>query len=49
MRISRLKEPGTIREKRFGGIRVMEAAFDSVSITFDGEDAGLDWGPTQSL
>jgi len=38
MRISWLKELGPIREKTFGRIRIMEAAFDSISIALHGED-----------
>ncbi len=38
MRISWLKELGPIREKAFGRIRIMEAAFGSISIALYGED-----------
>ena len=38
MRISWLKELGPIQEKPFRRIRVMEAAFDSISMTIYGED-----------
>ena len=38
MRISWLKELGPIREKTFGRIRIMEAAFSSISIALYGED-----------